>query len=268
MAIRYGSADLLDEPRLSPSGLAKLFLFGTESDIFAPASKEPALNQHSLMPSENQPIRVLVCANTADELADLESVIRESDSLQLAGSSFERDRLDELIESFRPDVLLQQGSLDDDSEDIFVPDSPVASPVRVLLVSDSELSDALAAMRSSDIPVRALLPRSSFDSEICAAIEAVAEGLLVLHPDFAARSLAVYEPRGRDADPAAQTLSPRESEILNLLAAGLGNKQIAAQLNISEHTVKFHVTSIFNKLNASSRAEAVAIGARRGLILL
>lgn len=63
-------------------------------------------------------------------------------------------------------------------------------------------------------------------------------------------------------------LSPRESEVLNLLAAGLGNKEIAWRLKISEHTVKFHVTSIFNKLNASGRAEAVAIGVRHGLILL
>ena len=69
-------------------------------------------------------------------------------------------------------------------------------------------------------------------------------------------------------DAAFQTLSPREGEILNLLAAGLANKEIAWQLKISEHTVKFHIASLFNKLNASTRAEAVAIGARQGLILL
>jgi DNA-binding NarL/FixJ family response regulator len=74
-------------------------------------------------------------------------------------------------------------------------------------------------------------------------------------------------PRIEDG-PTREHLSPRESEILNLLAAGLANKEIARQLKISDHTVKFHVTSIFNKLNASSRAEAVALGIRRGLILL
>jgi DNA-binding CsgD family transcriptional regulator len=63
-------------------------------------------------------------------------------------------------------------------------------------------------------------------------------------------------------------LSPREGEILNLLAQGLANKEIAWRLKISEHTVKFHITSIFNKLNASTRAEAVAIGIRPGLIIL
>ena len=218
------------------------------------------------MTAENQLIRVLVCADASDELAELEQIVRESDSLQLVSSSLGRDRLEEMIESSRPNVLLEQGVLDD-SEQVFVPDLPGSSLVRVLLVADSELGDALAAMRSSDIPVRGLLPRSPFDSEIRKAIEAAAEGLLVLHPDFAAR-LTITEPPPRSAHPTTQTLSPRESEVLNLLAAGLGNKQIAAQLEISEHTVKFHVTSIFNKLDASSRAEAVAIGARRGLILL
>jgi two-component system, NarL family, response regulator YdfI len=68
--------------------------------------------------------------------------------------------------------------------------------------------------------------------------------------------------------PLGQQLSPRETEILNMLASGLGNKEIAWRLKISQHTVKFHVTSIFNKLNVSSRAEAVAVGVRLGLIIL
>jgi DNA-binding NarL/FixJ family response regulator len=65
-----------------------------------------------------------------------------------------------------------------------------------------------------------------------------------------------------------QQLSPREGEILNFLAAGLENKEIAQRLGISDHTVKFHVTSIFNKLSVSNRTEAVAVGIRRGLIVL
>jgi len=63
-------------------------------------------------------------------------------------------------------------------------------------------------------------------------------------------------------------LTAREVEVLRLIAEGLGNKQIAARLAISEHTVKFHVASVFAKIRASTRAEAVMIGARRGLIVL
>jgi DNA-binding CsgD family transcriptional regulator len=63
-------------------------------------------------------------------------------------------------------------------------------------------------------------------------------------------------------------LSPREREILGLVADGLGNKIVASRLGISEHTVKTHIASIFTKLGADTRAEAVAIGARQGMILL
>ncbi|HWJ23459.1 MAG TPA: LuxR C-terminal-related transcriptional regulator, partial [Gemmatimonadaceae bacterium] len=60
----------------------------------------------------------------------------------------------------------------------------------------------------------------------------------------------------------------REIEVLGMLAEGLGNKQIAPRLGITEHTVKYHVASIFAKLGASSRTEAVMVGARRGLVML
>jgi two-component system, NarL family, response regulator YdfI len=70
------------------------------------------------------------------------------------------------------------------------------------------------------------------------------------------------------ARPSTQVLTRRETEILRMIAEGLGNKQIAWQLKISEHTVKFHISSIFNKLDVSSRTEAVTAGIRRGLILV
>ena len=65
-----------------------------------------------------------------------------------------------------------------------------------------------------------------------------------------------------------EPLTKREREVLQMLAAGLGNKEIAAKLNISDHTAKFHVGSILGKLGAASRTEAVALGIRRGLVLL
>jgi len=66
----------------------------------------------------------------------------------------------------------------------------------------------------------------------------------------------------------SEPLTAREHQVLGMLGAGLGNKEIASRLKISEHTAKFHVASILGKLGASSRTEAVAIGLRRGLILL
>ena len=117
---------------------------------------------------------------------------------------------------------------------------------------------------------RAVLPRDAEEREILAAIEAVRAGLAVV-PAPVAGALATSRSRSspRLTNAVASTpLSPREREILALLAEGMGNKIVAARLRISEHTVKTHVASIFQKLGADTRAEAVAIGARSGLILL
>jgi len=65
-----------------------------------------------------------------------------------------------------------------------------------------------------------------------------------------------------------EPLTKREREVLQMLAGGLANKEIAARLAISDHTVKFHVASILGKLGVSTRTEAVSVGIRRGLVLL
>ncbi len=104
--------------------------------------------------------------------------------------------------------------------------------------------------------LRAILPRQSGEAEVEAALTAASQGLVLTHPDFL-----------RPIVPAtASPLSAREHEVLAFLALGRSNKEIAAQMTISEHTVKFHLASIFQKLEASSRSEAVAQGLRRGLV--
>lgn len=219
-------------------------------------------------------IRVLVSANAAAELSGLESLVRSADRLELAGSSLGRADLAQSLAATHPDVLLEAVSAAagerqtlpaalEDSES----DSEEILPPRVWLVPRSGFPAALEAVRES--AVKGVLPIWAAASEIAAAIEAVARGLVVLHPEVAAQ-VSGREAAARDRSAAAsgQQLSPRESEILNLLASGLGNKEIAWRLQISEHTVKFHLTSIFNKLAVSSRAEAVATGIRRGLISL
>jgi DNA-binding NarL/FixJ family response regulator len=72
----------------------------------------------------------------------------------------------------------------------------------------------------------------------------------------------------RAAPPEALALTPREAEVLSLMAEGLSNKLIADRLRISEHTAKFHVNAILNKLGAETRTEAVVLAARRGLLML
>ncbi len=213
-------------------------------------------------------IRVLVSANSTAELAGLESLVRSAGGLELAGSCVGRANLEEKLAETHPDVLLESGSLGWPADS--GSDFDVALPPIVWLVPRSAFLTALEAIRES--AVQGALPAWAGAREIAAAIEAVARGLVVIDPELASH-IGVREPSPSDAATSdgatpGQPLSPRESEILNLLASGLGNKEIAWRLKISEHTVKFHITSIFNKLDVSSRAEAVATGIRRGLISL
>jgi len=116
----------------------------------------------------------------------------------------------------------------------------------------------------------AYLPRDAEAAELAAAVNAVHAGLSALHPTltvglFAGGAIVARAPDGGEGQ---DDLTPRELEVLALLAEGIPNKAIARRLGISDHTVKFHVGSVLSKLDAASRTEAVRIGARRGLIAL
>jgi len=136
------------------------------------------------------------------------------------------------------------------------------------------LVDNAARMTSGVLPagVRAVLPRNITPTEIVAAIEAVAAGLYVFHPSDI-DSIPALRPAPSATvpelgEPLVEHLTPREIEVLQLLSAGLGNKEIATRLNISEHTAKFHVASIMGKLGAATRTEAVTLGIRHGFVMI
>ncbi len=132
-------------------------------------------------------------------------------------------------------------------------------PVIALLASEE---DAAAIWATG---VRALLPRIVDGERLATAVAAVHQGLLIIHPRFAEELL----PESTTAPaPLREDLTPREREVLQLLAEGLANKAIARRLAISDHTVKFHVNAIMSKLGAQSRTEAVVRATRLGLILL
>ncbi|MEM8531131.1 MAG: response regulator transcription factor [Chloroflexota bacterium] len=101
-------------------------------------------------------------------------------------------------------------------------------------------------------------------AELEAAIKAVEQGLIVLPPTLAEQHFT----QRAIVDEPAEPLTTREQEVLDLISQGLSNKLIAQRLSISEHTVKFHISSLYTKLGASSRTDAVSRGARRGLITL
>ena len=129
----------------------------------------------------------------------------------------------------------------------------------IVAVSDDPAQLWTSAARA--LGLRAALPFSATAEELAAAIRAVHAGLLALHPD------ALVPSRVADTTvEAGAPLTTREREIVELMAEGASNQVIASRLAISRHTVKFHVASILVKLGARSRAEAVAVALRRGLL--
>lgn len=134
-------------------------------------------------------------------------------------------------------------------------------PPVVLLVDEPRVAWTVAARQAG---VRAVLGREASGEELRAALGAATAGLIALHPDvFRAGIRASGADAGED-----RALTPRERELLEMLAEGLSNRTIAHRLGISTNTVKFHVASILGKLGVGSRTEAVTLGVRRGLIAL
>lgn len=213
-------------------------------------------------------IRVIVASASAVARAGLEALVAADAELSVAGGASDLDSLARLVEALQPDVVV----LDFESETEEAVNSIQATggdapPVEVVaLAADARGAWVAEALRSG---LRAVLPRDAQAGAIRGAIRAVAAGLVVLHPEvFEALRVAPSAPDQDPSSTAASELTPREQEVLAMLSEGLGNKTIAYRLGISEHTVKFHVASIFSKLGVGSRTEAVTAGVRRGIIML
>jgi DNA-binding NarL/FixJ family response regulator len=209
---------------------------------------------------------VLIVSPSAVVRAGLESILAGRPSLSVVGSVPDGGSLDEAIDRLAPDVVL----IDlDASGPAGASIPPLAGdeggPAFVILTDRLDAGGTGDALRQG---ARAVLPRGAEPSAIIAAVEAAAAGLLVLHPENAALLPVLSAPPRVMAPATAESLTPREIEVLGMLAEGMGNKQIARRLGISEHTVKFHVGSILGKLGAGSRTEAVTLGLRQGLIMV
>ena len=211
-------------------------------------------------------IRVFIVAASPLARAGLENLLAARE-VGVVGSTATIDILMDQLSDAAPDVVL----IDSSGEPLepmmgSLLTSGLASDVAVVVLADGMTPAASAdALRAG---IRAALPGDISPQQLVSALQAVASGLLVLHPSHAEEGLAAGTAPARALDELAESLTSRELEVLQMLAAGLSNKEIAARLNISEHTVKFHVASILGKLGAGSRTEAVSLGIRRGLVLL
>jgi DNA-binding NarL/FixJ family response regulator len=184
-------------------------------------------------------IRVAIIAATAERARTLAEFFAEDDLLEIVEAN-----------TAGVDVMVVVGSI---WEQI-----PKHGPPTIL-VTDRPAEEGRLGRQ-----IGAWLPLNSSAEEIRAAILAAANDLVVLTSAQARRWL--HTEAAENEGIFVEALTQRELQVLRMMAGGLGNKEIAAQLAISEHTAKFHVAQILAKLGANSRTEAVALGMRRGLV--
>jgi two-component system, NarL family, response regulator YdfI len=204
-------------------------------------------------------IRIAVVATSAVRRARLEKLIRSQPEFHLSGSFGGVPSLVSFARRTELDVIV----IDSDSiRDLLL--EPTADAAIVLF---TDIKDARSIARLLRSGVRAILSRESGPDDLLSAIYAACDGLVLLSTPVAESLGAIYGDQSLEVeDELSEEITSRETEVLRMLAEGLVNKDIAARLGISEHTVKFHISSILDKLGASTRTEAVTLGIRRGLI--
>jgi Response regulator containing a CheY-like receiver domain and an HTH DNA-binding domain len=143
----------------------------------------------------------------------------------------------------------------------------IGPSIPILLLAEEPLAPQL--LNNLNNRTWGVLPIDAAQDELLAGVRALSAGLWVAAPQMITKLFSQAAVTLSSIDEGeSEPLTPRESEILQHVAQGLTNKQIAWKLSISEHTVKFHISSIYSKLGATNRTEAVRMGARQGIILL
>jgi DNA-binding NarL/FixJ family response regulator len=208
-------------------------------------------------------IRILVADDHPMLREGLVGVLSTQPDFEVVGEASDGAEAVRLAESLHPDVILL---------DLEMPGTDGVAALEGLRDAGSEARAVVFTAYDTDERIlgalragaRGYLLKGASRAEIFSAIRTVHAGGSLLQPDVTARLL---EHIGRNDEGARdEQLTPRELEVLGLISQGLQNSEIAAQLFVTERTVKFHVSSILAKLGADNRTEAVAIAARRGLI--
>ena len=209
-------------------------------------------------------IRILIVAAYASVRAGLHALLADTEDCQVVGQVSGSDELEQLLPQARPDVILCDDNEADRARLLAVLEE---TPAGLVLLSDDP--GVLRLLAAGVLPGWSCLRKEADAPQIAGATRAVASGLVALESALARQLLAARTTSMPvEAEPSNGVLTSREREVLQLMAEGLPNKNIAARLRISEHTVKYHVASILTRLGASSRTEAVTLGVRQGYILL
>lgn len=218
------------------------------------------------MPALTADLRVLVVASSPLARAGLTALLDDAAGIEIVGQSAGDAELPDALDVYRPDILIWDMGYEPMQQLERLAD--VGSALVLALIADAATAlEAAPALMGAG--ARGLLLQDADADTLAAALVALGQGLVVIVPEIAA-SLRTEPGFNADTMPdmLIDSLTPRELEVINLIAEGLPNKTIAGRLGISEHTVKFHVNAILTKLGAQSRTEAVVRATRMGLIAL
>jgi two-component system, NarL family, response regulator YdfI len=216
-------------------------------------------------------IRIIIAAESALARRGIEQLLR-GPGIEIAASIAPLSALDAEPEQSAPaDLVIAATEEPSHFASMLqkLADADLFRDLPVVLLA--EILDPQTTAQALRLGARAVLPAELARPQLLAALEAVSRGLVVTMPGEAETIVAASQipaSRTNDIEELLEPLTPREQEVLRMLALGLANKEIASRLNISEHTVKFHVAAILGKLGAASRTEAVALAIRHGLVLL
>ena len=211
-------------------------------------------------------IRVTIVAPAIAVRAGLRALLSDDPSIQVIAEATDLTKIEETQTETDVVVWSPTSSLDPD---------PVRSELSNLRIGDTA---ALLVIHNNPKVMETLtrlavrgwgvLAPEATQAELIASIQALNEGLVVTNPVWLNQVFMSQTTRKEADNDLVEPLTGREIEILQLLALGLTNKQIAARLRISAHTVKFHVSTIFSKMGTTNRVETVNLGLKKGLILL
>ena len=209
-------------------------------------------------------VRLLIAAADPLVRTGLATLLADSPGYAVVGQVSGDEKLADEVDIYRPDVIIWDLGWEADEAVAnlaeLAGELDQGEPAIVALLPHQELAGIAWSAGA-----RGLLFRAVTRERLAAAVAAAAAGLTSLEPELVEEVLPA---RTLEDTRPVEALTPRELEVLQLLAEGLANKGIAQRLEISEHTVKFHVNAIMGKLGAQSRTEAVVRATRLGLILL
>ncbi len=209
-------------------------------------------------------IRVLIADDHAIVRDGLSLILGTADDMVVVGAASDGQEALTMVEDLAPDVMLLDLRMPEmDGIAVMAQLAVSAAEVRVVVLTTYNEPDLMAAALQQG--ALGYLLKDTDRESLFTTIRAAAEGRSLLAPDVLAQVMQhLKEERQEETQP--DPLTDRELEVLNAVAAGQRNKEIARHLGITERTVKAHLTHIFHKLAVDSRTSAVAVAVKKGLL--